>query len=122
MPNIPGLFGSTGGDSLPFFLRAEVPLPELGPVEEAQSPKASARCFPAGDKPSGLDASSADSSREETGAIEVSASSKLIFASAAKSISSSIPSINRGERACNQKVKDIVLQHCHRMVYMLSDP
>src|ERR1700757_967884 len=89
MPIMPGGFASLG-DWLPFFLRADLPALELSPDKVASSPKTMDKCCPAGDSPSCLDASSADSSREEAGTSVVSSSSILIFARAAKSISSSI--------------------------------
>ena len=90
MPIMPGLFASLGDDELPFLLRAHVPALELGPAKTASCANAADRCCLAGDKPSDLDASSADSSREEPGASEVSSSLKLMFTNAGKSISSSI--------------------------------
>jgi hypothetical protein len=96
MPIMPGGFASLG-DWLSFFLRADVPALELGPDKVASSPKTMDKCRPAGDSPSCLDASSADSSREEVGASVVSSSSILIFARAAKSISSSILPFTRKE-------------------------
>src|SRR2546423_10058564 len=89
MPIMPAPFVASG-DELSFLLRADVPALELGPAKVASSPKAIDRCCPAGDSPSGLDASPADSSREERGAMVVSSSSMVMLASAAKSISSSI--------------------------------
>src|SRR4051794_16783860 len=100
MPIMPGDFASLG-DLLPFFLRADVPALELGPDKVASSPKAMDKCCPAGDNPSCLDASSADSSRQEAGASVVSSSSTWIFARAAKSISSSI-CISPEKRMCKR--------------------
>jgi hypothetical protein len=109
MPIMPGLFRSFG-DELAFLLCADVPILELSLAKVASCPKAADRCCPAGDSPSGLDASSADSSREEAGASDVSSSSKLMLASAVKSISSAIPlsgTEEMGQRGGNNQTEQI---------------
>ena len=76
IPMIPGLLRSFG-EPLPFRLCADGSPLERDPTEEAVGiEKAVARWIPAGDRPSGREASSVDSSSEEYGARKVSSLSK----------------------------------------------